>query len=320
LTYSGGEPISPGDPVGVGLVVLAAVGVGILGPLSRFAADAGVDSITLVTWRAGLGATCMGSYLLARHATSGHASVSLRQLRVSERWFLAAAPLANAILNVSVFVAFQRISIALAVLVFYLHPAFVAIASVVWFGDTFDRVDWGALAVSLVGIALIVGGAGAIGHLDPLGLGLAVVAALGQTFYILAARHGFVHVPGAQAAAVTMGGATLLYLLVASLTGALEPLGQPLASGEAFMVVIVAGVFGAGIPTVCYILGIRRLGAPRAAILSTLGPILAVALAALLFREMPTALQVVGGALVITASVLLQFRRRRDMAEHDAVA
>ncbi len=48
-----------------------------------------------------------------------------------------------------------------------------------------------------------------------------------------------------------------------------------------------------------WIMGIRILGAPRAAIISTLEPVVGVALAALLLSEVPTPLQVVGGAFIV---------------------
>ena len=56
------RPTRPGpDLAGAGLVALAAACFGALGPLSRFAGDAGVDSLTLVTWRAAIGALVVGS-------------------------------------------------------------------------------------------------------------------------------------------------------------------------------------------------------------------------------------------------------------------
>ena len=57
------------DLAGAGLIVLAAACFGTLGPLSRFAFEAGVGSLVLVTWRAGLGAACMLLFLVLRHAT-----------------------------------------------------------------------------------------------------------------------------------------------------------------------------------------------------------------------------------------------------------
>ena len=146
---------------------------------------------------------------LATWRALGH-SVSLARLRTlpaRDRWSMAGAAVANTILNLSVFIAFQRIGITLSLLVFYLYPAFVALASVAWFGDRLDGLRWSALAMSMVGIVLVVAGAGQVGELDVLGIGLALVGALGQTFYVMAARHGFARVPGAQAAFLTMAGA-----------------------------------------------------------------------------------------------------------------
>ena len=60
---------------------------------------------------------------------------------------------------------------------------------------------------------------------------------------------------------------------------------------------MAAGLVGAAVPTVCFITGIRLLGAPRAAILATLEPVVGVALSAWLLNEQPSPLQLFGGAL-----------------------
>jgi drug/metabolite transporter (DMT)-like permease len=306
------------DLVGAGLVALAASCFGTLGPLSRFAGDAGVDALTLVTWRAAIGALVVSAFIAAWAIGRGIRPASLRDIPVRDRWFMLAAATANMVLNLAAFIAFERISIALTLLVFYLYPAGVALASTLWFGERLDRLRWGALVVSLAGMALVVAGAESLGSVDPVGIGLAFLAALAQVFYVLAARHGFAHVPGPQAAALTMGGAATLYVMVAVPIGTLGALSQPLASSAAFVPVLLAGVIGAGIPTLAFILGIRRLGPSQAAILSTLEPVVGTALAAWLLSEMPTSVQLVGGALILVAAVLLQLRRG-PRAEHEAV-
>lgn len=311
---------SGGDLAGAGLVVLAAACFGTLGPLSRFAGDAGVSSLTIVAWRAALGALLVGGFLLVRAAAGGTRPVSFGSLPVRDRWFILAAAAANTVLNFAAFVAFERITIALTLLVFYLYPAFVAVISTVWFGERLDALRWAALGVSLVGMALVVFQAPAGGGFDLLGVGLAFLAALMQVFYVLAARHGFAHVPGAQAGAMTMAGAAILYLGIAAVFGQLPALLQPTASTEALVPVVLAGTVGAGIPTVAYILGIRRLGPSRAAILATLEPVVGVLLAAMLLAEQPTPLQFIGGVLIIAAGVILQLRPAAEVAEHEAVA
>ena len=308
------------EVTGAAFIALAAVCFGTLGPLSRVAADAGVSSLTLVTWRAAVGAAVVAVFIAARMAAGSARPAALRDIPRRDRWFMLAAAVANTLLNFSVFVAFGRISIALALLVFYLYPALVALVSVIWFGERLDGVRWTALAISFGGLVLVLAGAeGGVGRVDPLGIGLAFVGGLAQVFYVLAARHGFAHVPGPQAAALTMGGAAGLYLVIAALTGAVGGLVAPIASASALWPVLVAGVIGAGIPTVAYITGIRRLGPSRASILAMLEPVVGVLLAAWVLAEHPTVVQLAGGALIITAAVLLQLRPRGPIADHEAI-
>jgi drug/metabolite transporter (DMT)-like permease len=321
VTRRGTAP-SP-DLVGAGLVALAAACFATLGPLSRFAGDAGVDSLTVVTWRAAIGASVVGLYIAVRLVASGVRPVAFRNLPRRDRWFMVAATVANMVLNLAAFIAFERITIALTLLVFYLYPAGVAVVSTLWFGEHLDRARWAALAISLAGMALVVAGTASLGSVDALGIALAFVAAMAQVFYVLAARHGFAHVPGPQAATLTMGGAASLYLLIAvglAVTGAgsLGALAQPASSAAAIWPVVLAGVIGAGIPTLAFITGIRRLGPSQAAILATLEPVIGVGLAAWLLAEQPAPVQLLGGALILGAAVLLQLRGG-TRAEHEAV-
>jgi drug/metabolite transporter (DMT)-like permease len=302
---------------GAGLIVLAAACFGTLGPLSRFAGDAGVEALSLVAWRDAIGALCVVAFL----AVLGRPILSLRGVPSGERWMLGAGALANALLNLAIFVAFGRITIALALLIFYLYPAFVAVASMIWFDDRPDALRWTALATSFAGVVLVVAGGAALGQLDALGMGLAFVSALIQAFYVIAARHWFGSVSGPQAGALSMAGATLVVVVLGLIFGQGSALLQPLASLEAFLPVFVAGTIGAGLPTVAFIVGIRLTGAPRGAILATLEPVVGVALAALLLAERPGPLQLLGGALIIAAAVLLQLRRGApEAADHEALA
>ena len=308
------------DLGGVAFILTAAACFATLGPLSVFADRGGVSALTLVTWRAAIGASCV-LLLLAVWRAGGRSSglIPLSAIPLRDRWFVAGAAFANMVLNLSAFIAFQRIGITLSLLVFYLYPAFVALVSVVWLGDRLDRLRWGALIMSLVGSVLVVAGAGTFGELDVLGIGLALLGALGQTFYVIAARYGFARIPGPQAAIMTMAGAAGIYVVIAAAFVGAGTLLQPLEGFNAAWPVVLAGVIGAGVPTVLYITGIRRLGPPRAAILATFEPVVGVGLAALLLGERPGIVQLLGGLLIIGAGIVLQLRPHADIGEHEAV-
>ena len=152
-----------GGALGAGLVVLAAVCFGTLGPITRFADEAGVASLALVAWRAGIGATATllllgGLAVIAGTRPQDRATIPARQ-----RWFLVAGAGANLVLNLAMFIAFVRIEIGLSLLLFYLFPAFVAVASVLWFDERLDALRWAALGVSMLGLALTLAGAGGLG-------------------------------------------------------------------------------------------------------------------------------------------------------------
>jgi drug/metabolite transporter (DMT)-like permease len=51
-----------------------------------------------------------------------------------------------------------------------------------------------------------------------------------------------------------------------------------------------------------------------------LEPVIGVLLAAWLLAERPTPVQLVGGALILAAAVLLQLRPRGPIADHEALA
>jgi len=308
-----------GRLVGAGLVALAAVCFATLGPATRFAHEAGVEPLPLVTWRAAIGALVV-VLVTAFSVAAGRASlVPLMAVPPRERGLMLGGVFAGAVVNLGMFLAFLRISIALSLLIFYLYPTIVAVVSAARFGEPFDRLRTAALASSLVGLVLVFAGAGNLGAVDPAGVGLAFLASLGQMFYVLAARHGFASIPSGQAAAITMGGGALVYLGIAALAGALPSIGQPLAGPTSLGIVIFAGTLGAGIPTLAFVMGIRRLGPPRAAILATLEPVVAVGLAAVLLAEIPSLVQVLGGALVIAGGVLSQLGGASPPAEHEAV-
>lgn len=290
-----------------------------LGPLSEFADRGGVSSLALVTWRAAIGAACVGSVLVTARALGRRTgTIPIGELAARDRVWVLAATVANAFLNLSVFVAFQRAGIVLTLLIFYLYPAWVALASVAWFGERLDRVRWAALAMSLAGSVLVVGGGGSLGTPDGPGIVLAFVGGIGQTFYVLAARHGYAGIPAAQAAVLTMSGAAAIYVLLAVAFVGGATLLEPVQGLAGLWPVALAGVVGAGLPTYLYITGVRRLGPPTASILATFEPVVGVALAAWLLGERPAPAQLAGGLLIIGAGVVLQLRPHADTGEHEA--
>lgn len=294
--------------VGSLTVVAAAAGFGLLGPLARFAYDAGLGPISFVAWRAGVGALVVAAYVGWR-VRRGRALVLPWRIPVGQRSALAVAGLMGLVLNVAMFFAFERTTIAIALLAFYTYPALVAVVAVARGHERLDAARVLALVMALAGMVLVVAGgldpAAGI-RVDPLGIGLALVAALSQTVFVTISRAGYPSMPTEQVMGWILAVSFVACVVLAVATGGASELGVPFGAPTVLSLVLVAGVLAAGIPGILFLTGIRTIGGTRTGILMLFEPIVGVVLAAALLDERIVPIQTVGGIAILGAAVLIQ--------------
>ena len=80
----------------------------------------------------------------------------------------------------------------------------------------------------------------------------------------------------------------------------------PLEGLEAWVIVVVAGLFTAALPMAMLVAGYRRIGPTRGAVLMLIEPLAGVLIAALWLAEQPAPVQLVGGLLVLLGAALAQ--------------
>jgi drug/metabolite transporter (DMT)-like permease len=263
--------------------------------------------IGFATWRALFGAAFL-AVVVAAMRQRGRPIIKFRRLPRRAVGALALAAASGIILNLAIFVAFSRITVALALLAFYTYPALVAVVAIVIERRRPHRLELVALALALGGMTLVV-----LGQLDPsaglvvdaLGLGLALLAAVAQTVYIITSR-AYAFIPAEQAATILLWIAVLAYVLIALATGSLDAIEEPFRNPVVWPYVVVAGLLGAGLPSMLFLVAIRLIGPVRTGILAMLEPVTGTVLAALILGETLGPIQLLGGTLVIAAGVLLQ--------------
>src|SRR5687768_9572100 len=144
--------------VGSLIVVGAGCLFALLGILSRWSYDAGMSPFTFVTWRSGVAALAMVALVLVSVRRGGRL-VGWRSPSRRGRAALGLAALMGASLDVTMFLAYSRVSVAIVLLCFYMFPAMVAGASALLGWERLDRVRGVALVVALAGmVAVVVGG------------------------------------------------------------------------------------------------------------------------------------------------------------------
>ncbi len=214
-------------------VAVASCLFGTLGPASRAAYDAGLTPLAFTLWRAAIGTVALAALLGILHAR-GRDRVRWRALPPRALVALVLAGGTSLVLNLAIFSAFQRTSIALALLGLYTYPAIVAGAAVLIGEERLTRTRAISLTLALAGMAVVVlGGASGDAAFDALGFGLALVAAAMQAVYVLLGRRGFRAIPSEEATFGVLGVTAAGFLALVLVTGtgdvAALPLGDPAA-------------------------------------------------------------------------------------------
>ncbi len=204
------------------------------------------------------------------------------------------------------FAALQRISAPLAIMLLYAYPALVAVAAILLGRERPSVKRFSALAVATAGVALVLADGDAVTN-DPLGVMLALGAAVMYTAYILVGHDLMRSVQPLVLAALTCSGAAATYVVVGLGTSTLDiefsPLGWLALIGVGLIATVVA--VGASFASV------MRIGPTVASIIATAEIPLGVILAATILGERLGPIQLLGGALVVGAVLLVQAPRSR---------
>jgi drug/metabolite transporter (DMT)-like permease len=237
----------------------------------------------------------IGMWVLAMVIGQSPLRLNRNQLAV----LLALGGLVYTAQSLTYFVALRSLPASLVVLIAYIYPSLVVVAGWIFLRRSVSRWHWVALAASFAGVALLVGG-------TRFELSWALVLAIASpaiyTGYILIGERVMSSVPAVAASAVIMSGAALAFCLLASLN---HELGLP-RNANGWAVSVGIALFPTMLAISLFMAGLPRVGAARAALLSTVEPVITVLLAVVILGDRLSAVQVIGGALVILAVIIVQ--------------
>jgi drug/metabolite transporter (DMT)-like permease len=202
------------------------------------------------------------------------------------------------------FASLERIDVSLASLLMCSYPALVVAGAVFLRRERASRRRAVALVVALLGVALVLAG-GVGGAMDPVGIGLALGAAVAYAAYVLVSDRLLGTTEPLVLATMLCAGAATAFALGGAATGSLEP---PRAS--TLLVVGAIALVATVLPIAAFLGGVHRIGPSRATILGTIEPPVTIALSALVFGERLGVVQLLGAGLVVSGVVILQLRRR----------
>ena len=281
---------------GVALVLLSAVGFGLMAVFAKEAYRSGVSVPSLLALRFAIAAGTFWAIVAVRRRGLAPASDgSSRRLTLIG----LALGLGYAAQAAGYFGALTRIDASLTSLLLYVYPALVFAGAVALGRERPDQ----RRVLATGGVALVLAGGGA-GGLDGLGVALGLFAAVSYAGYILVTDSVVgAFDPFRLGALVTTGAAGAMWTY-GLLSGGLDF--SFAASGWLWIVALslisTVGAVGA------FTLGLARVGPSTASIVSTIEPVVTVGLVMAVFGERLAPVQLAGGALVLAAVILLQLR------------
>ena len=286
--------------VGTLLCAGSAAAFGAMAIFGKLAYEAGVGVLTLLVVRFVLAGTVLGAVAAVRRAPLPRRRTLWMALGLGAVGYTAQSAL--------FFTAIERIDVGLAALVLYIYPALVTIAAAALGRDRLDGLRVLVLAMAFAGQALVllVGGAG---DLDGVGVILALSAAVAYTAYILTSETVLSDTEPIALSALVCAGAAFSFVLAGTVSGALDFSFDAIGWLWLACIAIVSTV----VAVVLFFAGLAAVGPSRASIISTVEPVVTIALAFVVFGEHLSALQLTGGALVLASVVLLQTRGVRPV-------
>lgn len=274
---------------GVGWIVLSATGFGAMAIFAKLAYRDGVSLTTMLFLR----------FVLAGLLLAFVGKLQGLAWRPGRQW--GGVVLMGALGYVGqaycYFAALQHASAGVVALLLYLYPAIVTLISALMLRQPVGRGRVLALSIALAGTALTVGGdlQG-----EPVGILLGIGAAVIYSIYILAGERLIPRVGPQKASTVVMLSAAVIYGVAAWQTGFALP-----ATASGWAAVLAIAIFSTLLAILGFFKGMEKLGATDASTLSTLEPLVTLALAALVLDERISLWQMAGGSLILAAVIYL---------------
>ena len=201
------------------------------------------------------------------------------------------------------FLALGRGTAATVTLLFYTYPVWVALLSAAFGMGLPGMLVGGSLVAAVAGSGVVVASSGGL-DIVALGIAFALASAVTIAFFLIGLE-ALVHRTSPLASSMWIAlsaSAALGMFAVASGTGRFP------TWPDEWMPIVTMGVLTSGAFWLLF-LGVRRLGAVRASIISSLEPVAAAALALLFLGELLRAGVLLGGLLILGGAVAASLAR-----------
>jgi drug/metabolite transporter (DMT)-like permease len=290
------------DRGGVALTALSAAFFGSLAVYGKYADRMGIPLTELLAVRFAAAAVILWTLVL------------FRRERVRWGWRTAGLVVMGLLYvgqAATYFTSLKTVPAAVTSILLYLYPVAVVLLAAAFLGERLNRVRVGALLLAVVGVFIVVNPLSAHGTIDSAGLLFGLATAAIYATYILVGRVLLREVSSVVATALIATTAGVVLAAAGAVGGQLRPL-----SASGWALALSMALVATAIPATMFLAGLARVGATRAAIISTLEPATTVILAAVLLGEDLGPVRLLGGGIILVAAVVVARNVPADLEAH----
>ncbi len=293
---------------GVGAVLVAGTGYALMSILVKGAFQLGLGPIQVIALQ-----SWIASILLLFYAAFFKREVFIVPLRTL--WLLALQGLVGAFGTSLLYTyALMFLPVSVAILLLYLYPALVLVAGVLIWHKKVGRKEMVAFLLTLVGTTLASGILSGVSEVALVGILLGLASAIAYATFNIVGELVLAKVSPLVAMCFTQWVCAIALLFV--LKG--DVMNIPWQNAQTWKIGILLATVASIIPFYMILLGIERLGADQAAILSTFELPMTFLMAAVFLKEFPKVTQLIGGSLVLGGILLLNWRSKGEQRNEEA--
>lgn len=205
----------------------------------------------------------------------------------------------------------QYVSAGLVALLFYTHLIWVAIWGYLFKGERLKLSGIVGIALALIGLVMLVGIS--LGKIHTGGIFMALGAALICSGYVMFSNRVVEDLEPIFTTAFICLLCAVLFYVTGRTTGTLNFL----ISSTAWLASIASAILTGNIAMFAFLAGMKRIGSTTATVLCTVEPLTAVVCSTLLLSQKMTALQLLGGLVIIIGAALVVTSKKPPNARSD---
>lgn len=278
---------------GILYIVLSAIAFGIMPILAKLAYSGGASVQTTLFLRFSFATLMLFCYIKSKNI-----SLKLEKKQYVLLIFLGVA--GYSLTSTMLFLSYNYISVGMATMIIHSYPAIVTFLSFVFYGEKLSLKKILCLILCILGIFIMVDLG--VANYDIKGILLALISAIGYSFYVLGASH--------KSIKSTNNYVITFYISLVSAISILA-LGLPTQTISlnirfySLVAILLLAFISTVIGLIAFLQGVKIIGPSNASIFGTLEPIVTLVLGILILGEGVDFKTILGSVLIIISMIIL---------------